>query len=137
MLDILWFIYDSTRDYYNYYRHDIYNYTMFPFRYIKYEYFKNDHSIIKYDRKRFLLTYKYNENIYKILIKHSNLPNTILCVLNHLDEDITEEFTQMLGPGFDFHGQDITPDFFNTNFIKIVYIDDKNKLFFTDDIIRI
>lgn len=120
---------------------DLLNYIYYsfaiPYSYVKYEYFRNDHKLVKYDRGNFVLTYKYNDNIYKIMIKHSNLPNDILYVTNHDDEDITEQFYEILGPGYDFHNVEYTPSYFNTDSITIQYMNDESKTILNGEIIKI
>ena len=124
-------------DIYQLYKNNVYNMIIFPYRYIMYEYFCDDHNIVKYNRTKSILTYRYNENTYNILINHSHIPNNVLCVTNHNDEDITSEFNKILGPGYDFHNIEYTPKFFKAYFIKVVYIDDTFKTIFENDVIVI
>lgn len=133
-MEYLFFTYNYLKNFFSNY--NIYEFCMFPYRFISYEYFRND-NIDFIDKKNMILTYKYNQNEYKILIKHHTGPNNILYVTNHIDEDITEEFEKILGPGNDFHNIDYDPSFFNAEFIKIHYINGKCKFIFTDEIIKI
>ena len=137
MNDLLDYVYNNTLYYYYAYKDYVYNIFSFPYYYLKYEYFKDDYNVKRYDRNTFLLTYRYNENTYKMLIKHSKLPNNILYVNNHNDEDITESFYEIMGPAYDFHNIKYTPRYFNAKFITIKFMDDKFSIFFEDEVITI
>jgi len=113
------------------------NMLLVPYRYITYEYFRNDSNVEKHDKKHIVLTYHLNEVEYKILIKNNSGPSNILFVTDDFGDDITDEFNKIYGPGHDFHGAEIKPSYFDAEYIDISFLDGIEKRFYFDDIINL
>jgi len=72
-----------------------------------------NNSITKINKKTYELTYILNGKLYKIIIENKPGPRKVLLVSDETQTDISHLVTPYLGPKEDFHGNTITPKFFN------------------------
>lgn len=88
-------------------------------------------------KNKYEISYVVNGILYKIVVQSKRGPKTILQVINDKDEDITEVFQQYFGPNEDFHGQNYTPLFFNSENLHILRTTGEEVNFDTNRIIKL
>lgn len=96
-----------------------------------------ENPIQKYDNKNIVLTYIYNDNIYKILIRTLKGPPLIERVINEKGIDISKEINPYLGPNYDFHQRKFTPSFWGQNQLIFYYSNSVVKSFESDEVISL
>ena len=66
-------------------------------------------TVIHLHKNTYEIQYVLHDKIYKVRTKVRRGPPRIVQILDHLDNDITDEVQSYLGPNEDFHGQCICP----------------------------
>lgn len=89
--------------------------------FLKYVYFQCLQKLYKTVRhvkkNHYEIQYVLHDNLYKIKTQVKRGPSSILRVMDHQQNDITEEMRSYWGPNEDFHGQSIRP--FDLGYEKI------------------
>lgn len=67
-------------------------------------------TVVHIHKNTYEIQYVLHDKLYKIRTKVKRGPSKIVQILDHLDNDITEEVRSYLGPNEDFHGQRICPE---------------------------
>ena len=84
--------------------------------YLREKYFSNVKKVGKY----YEITYTIGKNNYKMMIKPKKGPSPVINVLDADNKDITEEFLELAGPMYNFHGLEYTPEYFGTSKIMML-----------------
>ena len=71
-----------------------------------------NNSVKHIDSKTSELTYVINGKMYKMIIIPKRGPSPILQISNNLQNDVTDQILQYMGPQYDWHGNRFTPEFF-------------------------
>ena len=71
-----------------------------------------NNSVKHIDNKTTELTYVINGKMYKMIITRKRGPSPILQISNNLQNDVTDQILQYMGPQYDWHGNRFTPEFF-------------------------
>lgn len=66
-------------------------------------------TVIHLHKNTYEIQYILHDKIYKIRMKVKRGPSKIIQILDHLDNDITDDVRSYLGPNEDFHGQSVCP----------------------------
>jgi len=81
--------------------------------------------------------YILHDKIYKIRTHVKRGPSKIIQILDHLDDDVTEDVRSYLGPNEDFHGQFICPHDIGYENLYIFLRNGDTLSFKENDVIRI
>jgi hypothetical protein len=106
-------------------------YMIFKFFYLQtLQYLTN--TVVKLDKNSYEISYLINGKIYKMVVKTDRGPLNYYKILNDKNENITDEISQYYGPHYKNQIK-LTPDFFKTSSIKLVFFDETEKVFTKHD----
>lgn len=74
---------------------------------------KLNQSVIRVDKNTYEVSYTINGILYTFRVTPKRGPKKLIQALDENDDDITDEIQRYLGPHENFHGDTITPAFFN------------------------
>lgn len=94
-------------------------------------------SIVVLDKNTYEISYVLNGKLYKMIVKPSLGPSKILLISDEHNNDITTEILPYLGPQYNFHGNDYSPNFFKENIMKFELSSGEQKTFIDNDIIKL
>lgn len=66
-------------------------------------------TVVHLHKNTYEIQYILHDKIYRVRTKVKRGPSKIIQILDHLDNDITDEVRSYLGPNEDFHGQSVCP----------------------------
>lgn len=98
---------------------------------------KLNKSIVKIDKNKYEITYVINGKLYKMLVSPTRGPALVLQVSNELQNDITDEIIPFLGPNYNFHGQDFSPNYLNHQLLTFELFNGEEKTFEKKEIIKL
>jgi hypothetical protein len=81
------------------------------------------------DHKTYEITYVIGGKMYKMLVTPPRGPSPILQVSNDKSEDVTDLILPYLGPNFDWHGKNFSPNFFGYISLTFEFSDGSEKTF--------
>lgn len=93
-------------------------------------------SVVQTGKNTYELTYTVCGNLYKMVIRAKRGPRKLINAFNAKDVDITELLQMYVGPNNDFHNQDFTPDFFDTDSITVHLSNGDEKTFQRYDLLQ-
>jgi len=79
------------------------------------------------------IQYVLHDKIYKIRTNVRRGPSRIVYILDHLDNDITDEVKSYMGPNEDFHGKTMCPQDMGHERIYIILRNDQQIVFDAND----
>jgi hypothetical protein len=83
--------------------------------------------------KYYEIKYVINGKMYKMFLKPIRGPKPVTCVIDDKNNDITNEFLELAGPLYNFHGIKYKPSYFNSENIKYTGFDGEEFNFNKDD----
>jgi hypothetical protein len=86
-------------------------------------------TLVQLNKNTFELTYTINGNVYKTLIFVRRGPKKLLLALDQDNKDMTDLITMYLGPNYDFHHNEFTPDFFDKETVTFHLSNGEEKTF--------
>jgi hypothetical protein len=66
-------------------------------------------TVVHLNKNTYEIQYALHDKIYKIRTHARRGPSKIVRILDHVDNDITEDVRTYMGPNEDFHGQSVCP----------------------------
>lgn len=66
-------------------------------------------TVLHVNKNNYEIQYILHDNIYKVKTKVRRGPSPIIRIMDHQQNDITNEIRTYLGPNEDFHGQSLKP----------------------------
>lgn len=81
-----------------------------------------DKRVSYIDKNTAVVSYSLNDKDYKIVIKIPRGPSKVTRITGENDVDMLAEVLPYLGPSLDCHGYQLTPDFFNEEYLVITYL---------------
>jgi len=73
-----------------------------------------NNSVTQLDKNTYLVNYVLKNRLYTMVVKPCGGPTPVLLVTDEDGEDVTDRVVPYIGPKNDFHGEKLTPKFFNT-----------------------
>ena len=93
-------------------------------------------TLVQVSKNTFELTYSINGNMYKTLIFVRRGPKKLLLALDQNNADITDLISMYLGPNYDFHHNEFTPDYFDKDSITFHLSNGEEKTFNRYDLLQ-
>lgn len=90
---------------------------------------KFNKAVHKVNKHTYEVTYCIGGKIYKFYVKPKKGVHSVLQVIDHDNNDVTELIEPFFGPAEDFHHQEYTPYIFNYKSLTFNYFDGSNKTF--------
>jgi hypothetical protein len=85
--------------------------------------------VVEIHHAYYIINYPYGMRWYKLLVPRKRGPVLIDTISNENGVDIKDIVLQYAGPGYNFHGQHITPKHLGYNKVIVKFIDDNESSF--------
>ena len=72
-------------------------------------------TVKKLAKNKYEITYVVEGKLYKLVVNVTRGPSPVLQVINESNEDITTKIMPYIGPDYNWHNSQFTPEFFNCN----------------------
>jgi len=69
-------------------------------------------TVKKINKNKYELTYVVEGKVYKLIVNVTRGPSPVLQIIDNLNNDVSSEITPFLGPNYNWHNTQFTPDFF-------------------------
>ena len=70
-------------------------------------------TVKKIGRNKYQITYVVEGKLYKLVVNVTRGPSPVLQIINQSNEDITSTIMPYIGPDYNWHNSQFTPEFFN------------------------
>ena len=101
---------------------------IFQSLYLKFNQYMNN-SIKQIDKKTYEINYELNSKIYTIIIKKKFGPPPVIKIINENNIELTGKILPYMGPGYDFHGTNLSPSFFGCEKLTFYLKNDVEHIF--------
>ena len=89
--------------------------------------------LVKQDKNSYLLTYTINGKVYKNLIKVKRGPSPVIQISTENMEDVTNLVLSYLGPSYNWHGNEYTPNLLGYKTLVFECANGDEKIYNDDD----
>ena len=89
---------------------------IFKYLYLSFIQYLNN-SVKKIGKNMYEVSYVINGKLYKMVVSPTRGPAEILQIIDHNQNDVTDNILCYIGPRYDWHNTKFTPNFFNCEFL--------------------
>jgi hypothetical protein len=82
-----------------------------------------NNSVKKINKNQYEVSYIINGKLYKMVVSPMRGPAQILQIIDHNENDVTDNILCYVGPRYDWHNTKFTPNFFNCEFLTFQMAD--------------
>lgn len=80
-------------------------------------------TVKKLGKNKYEISYVVEGKLYKLLVTVTRGPSPVLQVINNSNEDITTKIIPYIGPDYNWHNSQFTPEFFNCDSLSFELAD--------------
>lgn len=80
-------------------------------------------TVRKVSRNKYEISYVIEGKLYKLIVTVTRGPSPVLQVINNSNEDVTNKIMPYIGPDYNWHNCQFTPDFFNCDSLSFELAD--------------
>jgi hypothetical protein len=77
----------------------------------------------KLSKNKYEITYVIEGKLYKLIVTVTRGPSPVLQIINNSNEDITSKIIPYVGPDYNWHNSQFTPEFFNCDTLSFELAD--------------
>lgn len=93
-------------------------------------------TVKKINKNKYELTYVVEGKVYKLIVNVTRGPSPVLQIIDNLNNDVSSEITPFLGPNYNWHNTQFTPDFFGYSSLTFELADGTEYTVHSKNVIR-